>query len=195
MILVERGDCTFVTKTRHIAKEGGQVAVIIDNKESENVKTVVMSDDGSGAGLEIPALLISYRDGQILKEFLKHSDPNLVSEVSLTAQFEMNHPSDSVDVNFWYTSNDDRSLIFVKDMADFIIPLSKSDKGINLKPKFVHWSCPHCDSDFKNKHCLSDGKYCAMNHEQSAANYLQQGKEIVMENLRMYCVFQSQFTI
>jgi hypothetical protein len=61
--LVERGSCTFVTKTRHIAKEGGQVAIIIDNQENESVKTVVMSDDGSGAGLEIPAMLISYKDG------------------------------------------------------------------------------------------------------------------------------------
>jgi hypothetical protein len=37
MILAERGECTFVTKTRHIAKEGGQLAIIIDDKESENV--------------------------------------------------------------------------------------------------------------------------------------------------------------
>ena len=63
MILAERGECTFVTKTRHIAKEGGQLAIIIDDKESENVKTVVMSDDGSGAGLGIPAILIGYKDG------------------------------------------------------------------------------------------------------------------------------------
>ena len=63
MILAERGECTFVTKTRHIAKEGGQLAIIIDDKESENVKTVVMSDDGSGAGLVIPAILIGYKDG------------------------------------------------------------------------------------------------------------------------------------
>lgn len=77
----------------------------------------------------------------------------------------MTHPDDSVEVEFWFTSNDDRSLIFVKDMAEFIIPLSKSDSGINLTPKFVHWSCPHCDSKFKKDHCLSDGKYCAMNHD------------------------------
>ena len=72
MILAERGECTFVTKTRHIAKEGGQLAIIIDNKESENVKTVVMSDDGSGAGLGIPAILIGYKDGQILKNFMNN---------------------------------------------------------------------------------------------------------------------------
>lgn len=165
MILTERGECTFVTKTRHVAKEGGQIAIIIDNKQSESVKTVVMSDDGSGAGLEIPALLIGYKDGQILKNFMKHSDPTEISEISLTAQFEMSHPDDSVDVDIWYTSNDDRSLVFMRDMKSYLIPLDKSNEGIKFHPKFVHWSCPHCDSDFKKRHCLSDGKYCAMNHD------------------------------
>jgi hypothetical protein len=98
---------------------------------------------------------------------MKHSDPNIVSEISLTAQFEMSHPDDSVDVDIWYTSNDDRSLVFVRDMKDYMTPLSRSDVGMNFKPKFVHWSCPHCDSDFKKRHCLSDGKYCAMNHDMS----------------------------
>lgn len=191
MIMAERGECTFVTKTRHIAKEGGQIAIIIDNKESESVKTVVMSDDGSGAGLEIPALLISYRDGQILKNFMKHSDPTEISEISLQAKFEMSHPDDSVDVDIWYTSNDDRSLVFVRDMKDYLNPLSKSQEGINFKPKFVHWSCPHCDSDFKKRHCLSDGKYCAMNHDMSESKYIQNGKDIVLENLRMSCVYNS----
>ena len=76
-------------------------------------------------------------------------------------------------------------------MAEFIIPLANSDKGINLTPKFVHWSCPHCDSTWKKKHCLSDGKYCAMNHDQTGQKYVQLGKDIVMENLRMFCVFKS----
>jgi hypothetical protein len=104
----------------------------------------------------------------------------------------MSHPDDSVDVDFWYTSNDDHSLVFVRDMAEFVLPLAGSKSGINLRPKFVHWSCPHCDSEFKRKHCLSDGKYCAMNHDQSISKYTQEGKDIVMENLRMYCVFEEQ---
>ena len=31
MVLVDRGECSFVTKTRHIAKEGGHLAIIIDD--------------------------------------------------------------------------------------------------------------------------------------------------------------------
>jgi len=103
----------------------------------------------------------------------------------------MEHPSDSVDVDIWYTSNDDRSLVFVKDMKEFILPLAGSKDGINLHPKFVHWSCPHCDSAFKKRHCLSDGKYCAMNHDMTDSKFVQNGNDVVLENLRMRCVYLS----
>jgi hypothetical protein len=77
----------------------------------------------------------------------------------------MSNPDNSVDVKFWYTTNDDRSLQFVKDMGRYIMQVDRAERGIEFEPKFVHWSCPHCDSDFKRYNCLSDGKYCAMNHE------------------------------
>ena len=66
--MVERGDCSFVTKTRNIARAGGKVAVIIDSK-NENIANVILSDDGTGAGIRIPSVMIGSKDGQILKEF------------------------------------------------------------------------------------------------------------------------------
>lgn len=75
IFLVDRGECTFVTKVRNIERAGGSLAVIIDNNQREDVSNVIMSDDGTGTGLRIPAMLISYREGQILKDFLKNSRP------------------------------------------------------------------------------------------------------------------------
>lgn len=66
--LVERGDCTFVTKTRNIAHAGGKLAIIIDSK-NENITNVQMSDDGTGAGIRIPAVMIGRADGEKLKEY------------------------------------------------------------------------------------------------------------------------------
>lgn len=68
--MVDRGDCSFVTKTRNIARAGGALAIIVNNNRFEDIDKIVMSDDGSGAGLRVPAMLISYKDGQKLKEFL-----------------------------------------------------------------------------------------------------------------------------
>ena len=49
---------------------GVAVAIIIDNTE-EGVDSIIMSDDGTGAGIRIPGLLISKHDGDILLNFLK----------------------------------------------------------------------------------------------------------------------------
>ena len=61
-MLLERGDCHFVTKVRNVALNGGQLAIIIDN-QNEDIDGVVMSDDGTGAGIRIPSLLIGNKDG------------------------------------------------------------------------------------------------------------------------------------
>lgn len=68
-ILLERGDCHFVTKVRNVALNGGQLAIIIDNK-NENITGVLMTDDGTGAGIRIPSVLIGNADGQKLKQFI-----------------------------------------------------------------------------------------------------------------------------
>lgn len=46
------------------------MAIIVDNRE-EDVSKIVMSDDGSGAGLRIPSMLISWEDGQKIIDWLK----------------------------------------------------------------------------------------------------------------------------
>jgi len=43
---------------RNVEKAGGALAIIIDTK-SENVTDVILSDDGTGAGIEIPSMLIN----------------------------------------------------------------------------------------------------------------------------------------
>ncbi len=71
IILVERGDCSFVKKVRNVEHAGGALAVIIDNKPGEMVDHVIMVDDGTGAGINIPSMLISTKDGKKLSKSLK----------------------------------------------------------------------------------------------------------------------------
>ena len=54
---------------RNIEKAGGSLAVIIDDTQ-EDIAKVIMSDDGTGSGIRIPAMIIGKKDGQILKDFL-----------------------------------------------------------------------------------------------------------------------------
>ena len=61
-ILAERGGCSFTTKVRNVEDAGASLAIIIDNKK-ENVEMVNMIDDGAGAGIRIPSMLINKKDG------------------------------------------------------------------------------------------------------------------------------------
>jgi hypothetical protein len=88
-----------------------------------------------------------------------------------------------VEANLWYSSSDDRSLDFIKNMREFIEPIITQ---VNFEPKFVTWACPHCDSDAKRTNCVSDGKYCAMQHD---ANVDMDGSDVVIENLRQHCIY------
>jgi hypothetical protein len=58
MMIAERGNCSFVTKVRNMEQAGVAVALIVDD-QNEGVNDIVMSDDGTGAGVRIPSLLIS----------------------------------------------------------------------------------------------------------------------------------------
>ena len=42
---------------------GGLMAIIIDNKENESAKSLVMRDDGTGQNVKIPSFLIGHADG------------------------------------------------------------------------------------------------------------------------------------
>jgi len=59
-----------VTKVRNIERAGGSLAVIIDDNNNVDISKVIMSDDGTGTGIRIPSMLISQKDGKILKDFL-----------------------------------------------------------------------------------------------------------------------------
>ena len=69
-MVAERGGCSFVTKVRNMEDVGVAVGIVIDDK-AEDVSDIVMSDDGTGAGIRIPSMLISKKDGDKLLDFLK----------------------------------------------------------------------------------------------------------------------------
>lgn len=92
IIMVDRGNCTFVTKARNVQKLGGMLALIVDNKEEENIDNVQMFDDGTGSDIYIPTVLISKKDGEKIKQFMmqnKNSINPILREIILSIDFDM----------------------------------------------------------------------------------------------------------
>ena len=93
----------------------------------------------------------------------------------------MKHPQSKVSYELWYTSTNDKSLDFIKNFEEENEALGSN---VIFRPRLVTWSCTSCDAEFKRKECLSNGRYCAMNHK---GTYIQ-GKDILMEDLREVCL-------
>lgn len=139
--------CSFVQITRNIERHGGSMVIIIDEKEKSDITKVTMSDDGTGQGIRIPAVLINKKDGERIIDWIIHASPAGQRAATIKASFLTEFYDDGhVMVNYWYTSGDDRSLDFVRDISKYVEKLSSS---IIWQPRFVTWACPHCDDDFK----------------------------------------------
>lgn len=69
IILVYRGECTFVKKVRNVEHAGGRLAIVIDKKIDE-ISSVIMSDDGTGMSVNIPSFIIGKSDGEILINYI-----------------------------------------------------------------------------------------------------------------------------
>ena len=177
-VLVDRGHCTFVTKTRNAMHVGANLAIVIDNK-NEDVHKIVMSDDGTGAGLDMPSMMIGNRHGNILKDYLSTASAEEIKAIRLKAIYEMKHPSNNiVDMKLWYTTADTRSTELMAALEDQLLSLVEH---IQFEPRYVTWACRDCDADFKKKACVSDGRYCAMKW---TSHNTYETKNIIMEDLR-----------
>lgn len=85
IVMVDRGTCTFTRKVQNIENAGGHIAMIVNNEDSDPVH-IIMSDDGHGKTITIPAVLISQSDGNIIKDFMRSNpDKDIVVEID----FEM----------------------------------------------------------------------------------------------------------
>ena len=167
--------CSFVEKVRNAEEAGAGLAIIVDNIEEEDVKFVEMVDDGSGAGLRIPSLLIGRDDGAKLREFLASCSPEEAENVLLLAEFDIKAADGVVYYDVWYSAPNDMALDFFQDFA----PIDQRfGARVRMTPHFIFWECSDCDEDFKAFHCYRNGQYCAI-----STTYLT-GQEIIQEDLR-----------
>jgi len=185
--VADRGDCSFVTKVRNIEKAGAGMGLVVDSSD-EPIENVVMSDDGTGAGIRIPSMLISKKDGIKLIDFLTTAKKELLDQIMVIATFDMRSPDNRVEYDIWYSSSNDMAL-------DFITKFSKVDKALGenvlMTPHFVFKPCmgAGCTDEFKKDNCFADGKYCSSDPTHPKIK----GVEIMLEDLRQMCIYQKTY--
>ena len=183
IVLVRRGNCSFVSKVRNIEHGGGKLAIIVDETDGEYPNQIIMVDDGTGNGIQIPSVLIGKTDGETL--IAKYKELELDSkQIQLIATFDINRPDDRVEYDFWFTASNDRGLDFIRDFRTYH---EKLGNKVLMTPRYFSWACANCDSSITDNDCFCDGKYCAIDE----ANFRIEGKVILQENLRQKCIYEN----
>ncbi|MBS1251209.1 MAG: Minor extracellular protease vpr [Anaerolineales bacterium] len=77
--LIDRGDCTFVTKVRNAQQAGAVAVIIVDDGRG----LVGMADDGSGSDITIPSVMVSQGDGARIKGALPGVRVTLRSDIEV----------------------------------------------------------------------------------------------------------------
>lgn len=89
ILMLDRGDCTFVTKARNAQNIGARIALVVNDEEGP-VENILMIDDGTGSDVNIPVILIRKEDGDIIKKFMNDNrdKPEMLAKIKLEIDFE-----------------------------------------------------------------------------------------------------------
>lgn len=185
ILLLDRGTCAFVIKVRHAEDIGARLVLIVNDQDSD-IESIIMTDNGLGGNLKIPAYLISKEDGQTLKEALLN--PDYTNHINLAVTFDIKKSSNKIKAWVYTSSTSPESRKLMTELAPYIEKFSI--KQLDFAHHFVLWFCPECEiGDYKNenKDCISGGRYCFLDPDEK--NDQINGRNVMMEDLRLMCLF------
>ena len=135
VILIDRGNCTFVTKVRNVEKAGANVAIIGDDR-FEFSELLVMSDDGSGHSINIPSFLVRKETADQFKRF-SDNDANVIVKIAI----ETVTTNSTVTVDLWFSSEFDLTEGLMTGLKRY---LPKFDDKVIFNPRIKTKSCQFC---------------------------------------------------
>jgi hypothetical protein len=184
LVMVDRGDCFFVTKVRNAQNAGASAVIVVDNVDE--FFEPFMADDGTGADITIPSVLISKANGQTLKNYLNSG------VVTLSMAWAM-PTGGNVQIDLWTSSNDPHAREFRTVFGDVAAAMKEKTTFTPhywILPGGTQCNWPANDGQGPcGNLCTDDGKYCATDPDQDLQSGLS-GKDILEENLRQLCIWE-----
>jgi hypothetical protein len=185
IMVVERGQCTFVTKVQHAQDAGANACIIVDNKEEARLP--YMADDGKGSTISIPSMLIHKSDGYNIAQAIARDGEKVI----MTMSWNVPHPDNVVEWEFWTSSVDpiaanfkiqfDEAAQVLGDSAT-MTPHYYFDNG-RVRECFSSTGTLPCGT-----RCSNSGRYCVFSSPDNPAIGLT-GITAMQENLRQICLF------
>jgi hypothetical protein len=211
IILLYRGNCSFITKVRNAQNVGAAAVIFVDNKE-EDISSVLVIDDGTAENITIPSVLVSKNDGYFFRGFLYSQQEYEELKVNIT--FDLLKRPNYAEFEFWM-SYDQRILgqegLITKGLPEFAVFAQNFEGEITFTPHFLLSEVPNNNWYYDpnqrfsspQPNCLSGGRYCTRYYNNINSQYYQpfycpgamdtihiNGRGIMMEYLRELCIFK-----
>jgi PA domain len=197
ILMVDRGDCTFVMKVRHAQRAGASGVLIADNvcqcaatdcTSSEPCESTepLMADDGSGSDISIPAFLVFKQDADPIKQALKANQ-----QVRVEMSFSIPTANSRVEYDLWTTPKDPVSQSFLKTFRSAAVSLGK-DAAFTPHMYIYDGRRAGCQDSYGENQCFTlctnSGLYCATDPDNDLDAGIS-GADIVTESLRRLCIW------
>ncbi|CAD8205619.1 unnamed protein product [Paramecium pentaurelia] len=134
-VLIERGNCTFVTKVKNAQNAGYMLAIIGNHNDEPLESDFVMADDGHGYSVNIPSIFITLRDFNIMKEYAtrKFYSENQDDQVFILVKFDV-EKRDQIDVVLSLDVKDGDSYRVIDEFSQFYKILKNENVNLNSTP-------------------------------------------------------------
>eukprot|EP00932_Pfiesteria_piscicida_P000233 SRR837773.10225.p2 GENE.SRR837773.10225~~SRR837773.10225.p2 ORF type:complete len:407 (-),score=159.26 SRR837773.10225:4-1188(-) len=181
IVIVRRGQCSFVTKVRVAQAKGAHAVIIVDKEDStltaKDIRRIIVADDGYGQTVEIPSMLVSKDEGNRLIEAVKAGQQVIV-------ELAWDVPTDHVVVvDQWMSSASMETFKFLKDWTP-------KREALNEVIKFVphyHVFGMQASSDYNDLCTDMQAQYCAEDPDGSGPV---SGSMVLDEDIRQLCIHE-----
>jgi hypothetical protein len=204
ILMVDRGDCTFVQKARKAQHAGAAAVLIADNvcqcsqaacmaandDSSCEIAEPIMADDGSGADISIPAFLVFKQDADPIKEALM-KDQHVRVEMS----FSVPAPDSRVEYDMWISPTDPVSKPIIETFKEGAVALGKKAQ---FTPHMYIYDGARAGCQFMGEDqcfnlCTNNGRYCSTDPDDDLDSGIS-GADVVKESLRRICIWKNYGT-
>ena len=168
--IVKRGGCTY-SKKAYIAQQSGAYAVLVYHNDPDAIiDTIIPLADSTFNNIEIPIILISNKDGLILKSYLEKNNDLLLSLDIDTPGEISNH----VSSEYWMSPLSLKSYEF---LMQFKYSLDELGDKVDFKPSYKFKTIYDTRNEgFLKQHCFFKGEYCVLEDSKlSPVSVLQEG--------------------
>lgn len=181
IVMVRRGECTFVTKVKVASAKGAHAVIIVDKEDStltaHDLQNIIVADDGYGSTISIPSILISKKDGELLI--------NSAKEGEVVVELAWDIPTDKVvAIDLWMSSASHDSQAFLQKFKEQRKTLNEV---IKFTPHYHVFSADPTLGGYSGLCWDHEAKYCAEDPDGSGQV---SGKQVLEEDVRQLCIHE-----